>query len=124
MVIPETDSDTAVSVRNAGHDFLSPDIFRLEVAHVLTKNARRGKLSDREASQGLIPILNDAPLLIDSAPLLSRAFNISIETRCSIYDALYVSLAEREQCEFVSADQKLINNLKDRFAFLLSLSSF
>jgi len=34
-----------------------------------------------------------------------------------------VALAERDGCELITADQKVINSLKDDFPFLVPLSS-
>jgi predicted nucleic acid-binding protein len=38
-------------------------------------------------------------------------------------DCLYVALAEREACELVTDDQKLIANLTPHFPFILPLAS-
>jgi predicted nucleic acid-binding protein len=43
--------------------------------------------------------------------------------RVGIYDCLYVALAEREGCEFITADDKLSRNLQCKFPFVLSLAS-
>jgi predicted nucleic acid-binding protein len=43
--------------------------------------------------------------------------------RHSVYDCLYVALAEREKCELVTADDKLIKNLTPQFPFIVPLSS-
>jgi len=40
-----------------------------------------------------------------------------------VYDCLYVALAEREGCEFVTADDRLVRNLQARFPFIVSLST-
>ena len=40
-----------------------------------------------------------------------------------IYDALYVALAKRESCELLTADEKLVVNLKSDFPFVVSLAS-
>jgi predicted nucleic acid-binding protein len=42
--------------------------------------------------------------------------------RCGVYDCLYVALAENEGCELVTADDKLVKNLK-MFPFIIQLSS-
>ncbi len=39
------------------------------------------------------------------------------------YDCLYVAMAEREQCELVTADDKLVRNLQPQFPFIASLVS-
>jgi predicted nucleic acid-binding protein len=56
-------------------------------------------------------------------PLLSRAVAISSALRCGVYDCLYVALAEREGCEFITADDKLLKNLGAQFPFIVSLAS-
>ena len=43
--------------------------------------------------------------------------------RTGFYDCLYVALAEQENCELVTADDKLINALHRQFPFILSLAS-
>lgn len=41
-----------------------------------------------------------------------------------MYDCLYVALAEQEKCEFVTADDKLVNNVQKQFPFVRHLSTF
>ncbi|MBI3411487.1 MAG: type II toxin-antitoxin system VapC family toxin [Planctomycetes bacterium] len=56
-------------------------------------------------------------------PLLPRAVAISSAMRCGVYDCLYVALAERERCEIITADDKLLKNLGAQFPFIISLAS-
>ena len=55
--------------------------------------------------------------------LLTRAVAISSAMRCGVYDCLYVALAEREGCEFITADGKLVKNLGTQFPFVISLAA-
>jgi predicted nucleic acid-binding protein len=43
--------------------------------------------------------------------------------RIGVYDCLYVALAEEENCQLVTADDKLIKNLQKSFSFIISLAS-
>ena len=43
--------------------------------------------------------------------------------RIGFYDCLYVALAERENCELVTADDKLIRNLQKTFPFVRDLAT-
>jgi predicted nucleic acid-binding protein len=43
--------------------------------------------------------------------------------RCGVYDCLYVALAEREGCEFITADDRFVRNLGAQFPFIVSLAS-
>jgi predicted nucleic acid-binding protein len=42
---------------------------------------------------------------------------------CGVYDCLYVALAEREGCEFLTADDRLLKKLCIQFPFIVSLAS-
>jgi predicted nucleic acid-binding protein len=55
--------------------------------------------------------------------LLPRAVAISSAMRCGVYDCLYVALAEREGCELITADDKLLKGLAAQFPFIISLAS-
>lgn len=59
----------------------------------------------------------------ENLPQLSRAVGIASQMRCGVYDCLYVALAEREGCELVTADDKLVKSLKQSFPFIRELAS-
>ena len=65
----------------------------------------------------------DVPALVPYFPLMPRAFAISSSTRQGVYDCVYVALAEREGCELVTSDNKLVNKLQSLFPFIVSISS-
>jgi predicted nucleic acid-binding protein len=88
-------------------ELIAPDIFPVEIAHVLSKGFRQGKLTADEANSHLADILTSAPQLIPSSDLLPRAFAIAQETRTGVYDALYLALGESETTPVVTADGKL-----------------
>jgi predicted nucleic acid-binding protein len=56
-------------------------------------------------------------------PFLSKAYTISSQTRVGVFDCLYVALAEREGCELVTADTRLLNSLEKQYPFVIPLSS-
>ena len=68
-------------------------------------------------------MLLECPVLYAIDSLFYRAVEISSQTRTGFYDCLYVALAEQENCELVTADDKLINALQRQFSFILSLAS-
>jgi predicted nucleic acid-binding protein len=43
--------------------------------------------------------------------------------RVGIYDCLYVALAEKEGCELITADDKLLKNLQPQSPFIVPLAS-
>ena len=109
--------------RNAVHEFLAPDAFPLEVGHALTRAERQGRIRRANGWLSWRAVMADAPHLEPSLALMDRAYEISSQMRVGIYDCLYVALAEREGCEFVTADDRLVRNLGRQFPFIVALSS-
>ena len=64
-----------------------------------------------DAKTHLLPILTAMPDLHPYIPLITRAVDISSATQIAITDCIFVALAEREGCELLTADDKLIKNL-------------
>lgn len=48
---------------------------------------------------------------------------MSSQVHLGVYDCLYIALAEREECLLVTADERLVRNLQDKFPFIESLAS-
>jgi predicted nucleic acid-binding protein len=126
-VLAEPDSAKAKQLRddyqNAVHELLTPDVFPVEVAHALTRAERQGKIAVGQAAILWSDVLSTPPRLEPSGPILPRAIDISSQFRQGVYDCLYVALAERENCELVTADDKLVRKLQPQFPFIVPLSS-
>jgi predicted nucleic acid-binding protein len=105
------------------HDLLAPDVFPAEIASALTKAERQKIIHVGQAVPLFNRIARAWPAFQAYLPLTSRALDISSQTRSGFYDCLYVALAEREGCEMVTADDRLIKNLQPRFPFVIHLSS-
>ena len=54
--------------------------------------------------------------LTSTTALLDDAFRLAVAHRRSVYDCLYVALSVRENCRFVTADEKLVNALGVAFS--------
>ena len=126
-VLPEIDSHKSMQVRDDFladlHEILAPDVFLGEVGPSLTRLERRKLIQPPDRARKFSDILAALPALYSSLPVSTRAYEISSQTRHGFYDCLDVALAEREQCELVAADQRLINNLARAFPFIKSLAS-
>jgi predicted nucleic acid-binding protein len=84
---------------------------------------RQGKLVVGQACILWADIMSTAPRLEPSGPLVPRAITLSSALRVGVYDCLYVAMAEREGCELLTADAKLIKGLGPYFPFIVPLSS-
>lgn len=125
-VIKEADSDKAIRLRddynNAVHDFIAPDLYPTEICNVLMMAERNGNIGPGDATTFFRDFLQDLPLLFDAILLLPRALEISQQFRQTVYDCLYVALAEREGCELVTADDKLIKAVQPTMPFVIALA--
>jgi predicted nucleic acid-binding protein len=126
-VLPEPDSSKANQLRDefrrTTHELYCPDVFPIEVAHALTKAERQGRIAPPAAGVLWDDVMTTPPTSFPSLPLVPRAYQIASAARIGIYDCLYVALAEREACELVTADDKLVKNLQAAFPFIRSLTS-
>jgi predicted nucleic acid-binding protein len=105
------------------HELLAPDIFTVECAHALTRAQRQGRVTPAEVIALMADLLTTLPHFHPHEALLPRAIAISVQARHGVYDCLYVALAEREGCELVTTDRRLLNNLQPMFPFIISLAS-
>jgi predicted nucleic acid-binding protein len=126
-LVPEDDSDKAdrlpAGLISGTHEAHSPDVFSIELAHSLTRAERQGRILVGQAAVLWGDAMSTPPGLHESYALTARAIEISSQVRIGVYDCLYVALAERELCDFVTADAKLIANLQHVFNFIVPLSA-
>jgi predicted nucleic acid-binding protein len=126
-LVPEADSDRATRLRDgylAGtHELFAPDVFPTELTHALTRAERQGRVTPIQGAQLFRDMLTTLPVLHPSLPLLPRAYVLSSLYRQGVYDCLYIALAEREGCELVTADDRLVKKLSGHFPFLTPLDT-
>ena len=125
--LAEIDSAKAIQLRDEFnqqiHELLAPDVFPVEIAHALSRAERRGLIQSVDGSRYLSDLLAYLPRLHPSLTLLPRAYEISTQARIGVYDCLYVALAEREGCDLLTADARLVNSLQPVYSFITSLAS-
>lgn len=123
--LPEPDSIKAAAIRdgfrNQVHELIAPDTLPVEVAHALTRAERKNVISQGDAMAKVADLLAVGFALHDYLPLLSRAVEFSSQARIGVFDCIYVALAEREQCQVVTVDQRLITLFPSE---AISLASF
>src|SRR4051794_19803756 len=112
--LAESDSDKALRIRDdffrGIHELLAPDIYPVEFTHALTRAERQLRITTAEGLSHFQDMFATLPGLHAHLPLLPRAYEISSSVRMGVYDCLYVALAEREGCELLTADARLIAN--------------
>jgi predicted nucleic acid-binding protein len=107
---PEIHSDAAERLRR-GYKLLAPDFILLELANVLVTKSRSVG-ADVESAQTMLDSVSEAVELTPLPPLLPKALLGAMQFGRSAYDSLYVALALRERCQFVTADRRLYSALQ------------
>ncbi len=126
-VLAEAESGKAIRLRdeyrNGLHEFLAPDIFPSEIANGLVSAERQRRIQKGEAAVFLNDVLSAAPVLHDSSLLLIRAMEIALSAKKAVYDCLYLSLAEAEGCELLTADDQFARGLRSTYPCIVSLTA-
>jgi predicted nucleic acid-binding protein len=107
--------------KNAIHELIAPDIFTPEIANGLATAERQGRIKAGEAGSLLLDIVRQTPAIHSSSPLLIRAIEVSLSNRQTVYDCIYLALAETQGCEMVSADVVFVRKMRTLFPFLIRL---
>ncbi len=111
--IPEIFSEEAMQLLSPDHDLIAPDYFLVEAANVLWKKTRRDEIGLEDGRQILAALQNSPIQSRDAQSLLYASFDLANQTGRSLYDCLYLYLATQENCQMVTADEKLYNALRN-----------
>ena len=97
-------------------EILVPDLFWVEVGNLLWNAARRGRCTPDHALNALDKVTTQKFPTVETHFVLRSAFEIATKYNRTVYDCLYVALAEALQAEFVTADERLANALPARYS--------
>ena len=101
-----------------------PELFYVEMGSILRRRVQRRTIRYQHASR-IQDELTKLPLERYSDHELSDvALENAVQFAISIYDAIYLSLAEIYAAPLVTADDVLIKTCKNRFDFILPLREF
>src|SRR5436309_9193245 len=91
-----------------GIRLIAPSLFAYKIAHVLYRQQRANIMTTAQALLAYQDVCNHVdPQSLDDRHT-ARAFAIGNETdRPDAYDVHYLALAEREECEYWTADERL-----------------
>lgn len=105
--IPEQ-LEKAIHEAERGEGILcAPELLLAEAAHVIYKKKTAGLLSGDEAEVLLDAVLRLPIRYISHNELILRAFNLAAECALTVYDALFLALAEQQAGKLISADDRL-----------------
>ena len=95
-----------VSERLAQDGALVPQLWHLEVRNALVVAERRGRISAHQMNER-VRALADLPVTTDTEPDLDAALALARSHDLSMYDALYLEVAQRYETALATLDDRL-----------------
>lgn len=126
--VAEVDSATALTIYSryliGDIELLAPDLINSEVGNVIWQKQMNQGMAPADAQQVLADSRDTGIDLTSTADLLMDAYQIAVTYRCSVYDAMYVALSTRENCQVVTADTKLVRAVGTAFPNVVMLANW
>jgi len=101
-------TDKARALIGTDRALIAPDLILPEVCSVAWKRVLKREATVEQAHAVARALPEILSLIVPSKEILTGALQISIELRHSIYDSMYLALAESRDVVFVTADRKLL----------------
>jgi predicted nucleic acid-binding protein len=130
VVVPEPDSDKADALftewTTNGTQLIAPAFFDVETDSILRqKVVLRKELTPEQAQTAWAKLQNLPIQQFSVVGQRQRAWEIATDLGlATVYDATYLALAELHGCEFWTADERLLNRVKDRLVFAKWLGDY
>ncbi len=111
--VREVHAEAAMRILDSNHELIAPDLIWAEFGNVLWKRRRRGEITLVTARAILLDFKRFPIATMPVAPLVEAALEIADRLRRSVYDSLYLALAEHRECRLVTADRRFFDAASD-----------
>jgi predicted nucleic acid-binding protein len=106
--MPDGFDDFLRGVERGNNSAIAPELLMAETANVVNKKRILGELSENESNRLLADILSIPIRLFAHRPILLRAFDLARQYQLTVYDTLYLALAEEHGAVIFTVDRKLL----------------
>lgn len=114
-IVPEQDTEAARDVV-ARHEPIAPQLIYAECTNILWKKVGRSEMTSEQAFAALDLIETYGIETSSMQALASTALDLSFALDHPAYDCFYVALSFIEECDFITADDKLYRKVQARLA--------
>lgn len=124
----ENDSDKALQIlkdyQSERLSFFAPDLIYAEFGNIVWKKRIFQNLDSQDANFAIKEFKKISFTLTPISLLFDDAYQIAVRYKRTFYDSLYLALARRENCGFVTADEKLVNAVRTDFPDIILLANW
>lgn len=103
---------------------LAPDLINAEVGNIVWKKQAFQGLDAGDARMVIDEFCKLVIVLTPTGDLLADAYGLAVMHRRSVYDSLYLALTIREGCQFITADERLVNAVSSSLATVIWLPNW
>ncbi len=111
--VREVHAEAAMRILDSNYELIAPDLIWAEFGNVLWKRRRRGEITLVTARAIPLDFKRFPFATIPIVPLVEAALEIADRLRRSVYDSLYLALAEHRECRLVTADRRFFDAASD-----------
>ena len=126
--VAEYDSPKALEIlkdyRSGKFTFLAPDLIYAEFGNIVWKKHILQGLDAKDATFAIEEFKKIEFLLTPTPTLFDDAYKIAVRYKRTFYDSLYLALSVKENCEFVTADEKFYNAVRPDFPKMILLANW
>jgi len=112
FLLEEDHASRAIALLQNGAALIAPDLLVAEVCNAAWRSARLGRISQAQVDEIAASLPQFFDTLISATVLAPRAVAIAGQLDHSVYDCLYLALAEAEAASLVTADMKLLGRVR------------
>lgn len=115
-LIEEPDSGTALALLGTD-DLVAPSLIHAEVGNAIYKKRKLGEFAHEEDLSTLPAQLASIIRTVDEVPMMSRALELALALDHTIYDCVYLAVAEAMNDDLITADIRFFKRLgRHKFA--------
>jgi predicted nucleic acid-binding protein len=103
---------------------VAPDLINAEVGNIIWKKQAFQGLDAADASIVIDKFRKLAIIPTPTGELLADAYGLAVTHHRSVYDSLYLALSIREGCQFVTADERLVNAVSSSLSTVIWLPNW
>lgn len=108
-LLPEANTPEALQVLSVVPRLIALELIYSEVANTLWKRMRRGEITRQQGEQLLSTFFSIRLEIHPTIALFPAAWQVAADLGITVYDALYVALAELLHAPLLTADRRLHN---------------
>lgn len=124
----ETLNDQAMAVRQDWEssmvDLIAPELMLVEVGNIAWKKQRLGLITEEEEAAVFTDLLALEIPTVGVQTILPRAYSLAKLFDRTVFDALYIALAQETGARFVTADLRLCNAVSSDLGFVQYLGNY